>query len=440
MKAIFNWKNIYSKENAKIVEMLLDKKIVPFVEIIEIFFPNDQSKSDINSYLMHLIQPGLIDRLTHNDMTLLFNLPLEYFTYEYFYLWFAQMWEAYYIATLNEAQSKVYADKILSLMIDNGVLPAQICRLPRLNKEQIGFDVIPDYYEKQWDYNSTTDDEIVFHVKNYCTATPLTLTYSEAISRVSQSGHPQSLIKTHAKDKKLPVYLQVPEDSVINDSQMKRLSRQSIEYFRESNCGNPSYSKRYNGLERLTQSSINTLFDGKTIRIKDNEHCMRKLAVQTTEIETKYHLQRYIKSCIQIAENGLNYASNDFQLKDTVYLLEDIEVLIICSAQDAQRVQVTNEEIYNGIELTQQEISILWNEIPNETAPERNQRIKDMTDRHKKSLEQQFKRTLAREPIIKAIHSRLELIYRTFNKELPSPESCLANDRQLRRKSKILQE
>jgi len=195
-------------------------------------------------------------------------------------------------------------------------LPAEICRLPRLNKDRIGFDVIPSYYEKQLDYNTTTNDEIVSHVKNYCSSTPLTLTYSEALSRVSQSGHPQSLIKTHAKNKKLPVYLQVPEDSAINNSQMKRLSRQSIEYFRESNCGNPSYSKRYNGLERLTQSSINTLFDGKTIRIKDNEHCLRKLTVQTTEIETKYHLQRYIKSCIQIEENGLNYAANDFQLKD----------------------------------------------------------------------------------------------------------------------------
>ncbi len=114
---------------------------------------------------MHLIQPGLIDRLTHNDMTLLFNLPLEYFTYEYFYLWFAQMWEEYYIANLYEAQPKVYTDKILSLMIDDGVLPAQICRLPRLNKDRIGFDVIPDYYEKHLDYNTATNDEIVFHIK-----------------------------------------------------------------------------------------------------------------------------------------------------------------------------------------------------------------------------------------------------------------------------------
>jgi len=118
---IFNWKNIYAKENAKIIEMLLDEKIISFVEIIEIFFPNDPSKSYSNSYLMHLIQPGLIDRLTHNDMTLLFNLPLEYFTYEYFYLWFAQMWEKYYIPNLYEVQPKVYTDKILSLMIDEGV-------------------------------------------------------------------------------------------------------------------------------------------------------------------------------------------------------------------------------------------------------------------------------------------------------------------------------
>jgi len=123
-----------------------------------------------------------------------------------------------------------------------------------------------------------------------------------------------------------------------------------------------------------------------------------------------------------------------------VYLLEDIEVLIICAAQDAQRIQTTNEEIYSSIKLTPQEISILLNEIPNETAAERNQRIKDMTDRHKKGLEQQFKRTLAREPIIKVIHSRLEPIYQRFNRELPSPESCLVNDRQLRRESKILQE
>lgn len=167
---------------------------------------------------------------------------------------------------------------------------------------------------------------------------------------------------------------------------------------------------------------------------------MRKIGVQTTDIETKYHLQRHIKSCIQIEENGLDHASNNCQLKDTVYLLEDIEALIICAAQDAQRVQTTNEEIYSSIELTQQETAILLKEIPNETAPERNQRIKDMADRHKKVLEQKFKRPFAREPIIKVIHSRLEPIYQRCNRELPSAESCVANDRLLRRESKILQE
>jgi len=333
---VFNWENVYAVENAAILEILLDRKVVPFCELVEIFFPNDTEKLDDYSYLINLIRPWeWIDALWGimcQDI-LSFELPLSYFTKEYFYFWFCYMLQEYYIPNFGEAQLQVYTDKILARMIREGILPAEICRLPRLNKDSIGFTVIDNYYEKILDYNISSIDEIVRHEVN-CSLEPVTLTYIEAIKRLEQNGCPKSLIEIYARQEKNSVYLQVADESINYCHQMRQFAKQSIEYFSTANCGNPFYKKRYRRLERLTQNTVDKLFNGVPIHIKND--ISSGLKVQTTDIETKYHLERYIKSCVQIEENGIKKSSNVFQLKDTIYIQEDIEALIHGETHKAQ--------------------------------------------------------------------------------------------------------
>ncbi len=163
---IFNWENIYAGENATILEMLLDKKIVLFSELMEIFFPNDTEKSNGYSYLLDLIRPWELPASLWNmvvcDMFAL-KLPLSCFDKRYFYFWFCSIMQHYYIPNLGETKPQIYTDKILALMIREGVLPTEICRLPRLSKEIIGFSPIPNYYEIILDYNTATAKEVVNH-------------------------------------------------------------------------------------------------------------------------------------------------------------------------------------------------------------------------------------------------------------------------------------
>ena len=319
---MFNSSKLYSQENANILEELLDRKTAPFVEIMKIFFPDRAAKIDIDSYLIGLIKPGVIRDLINQIQP---NILLCFFTQEYFYLLFAQrwlMWRGCCVVNIGEPQPEVYVNRLLSLLVDVGDLPTDIRRLPRLTNK----DVVPTYYDDILDYNSATVKEVFFHEANYCASEPAYLTYFETINLITKSGYPQSSLKKHVK-KKACMFLEVATENTRNTDQLKKIS--SIECLREANCGNASYKTRYIGLERLKQETIEELFKGKTVRIKDKAHYRRKLEVQVTDIESKFHTQRYIISCVQRLQDGTPEPSNEFKLKDTWYLREDIHALIL---------------------------------------------------------------------------------------------------------------
>jgi len=331
MDNVFSWEKICSSENAALLESLLDKKVVPYNELIELFFPNDAKKFDGYSFLLNLIRPwewleSIWNTVIGNILAFkLLKLPLSCFNEAYFYLCFCSMVQHYYIPNFGEVNPQVYTDKILALMIREGLVPTEICRLPRLDKDIIGFSPIHDYYETILDYNTATTEEIVNHIIN-CVPDPIPLTYSEAIKRLEKNECPTSLIALYAKQGKHFVYIQAAQDSISNCCQAKQFAKQSIDYYRVPNCGNPSYMKRYRGLERLTQSTVEALFEGKVISIKTNT--IQGLKVQATDIETKYHIERYIKSCIQVDKYGGNKLLNAFQVMATLHLEKDIDALI----------------------------------------------------------------------------------------------------------------
>ncbi len=162
--------------------------------------------------------------------------------------------------------------------------------------------------------------------KTNCAPNTIFLTHSEAIKRLEKNECPLSLITISAKQGKHALYLQVADEATIICQQMRQFSKQSIDYYRVPNCGNPSYTCRYPGVERLTQNTVEALLNGDVIHIKSD--IFSGLKVQATDIEAKYHMERYIKSCIQVDEYGANKSSNVFQMKSTLHLEKDIDAMI----------------------------------------------------------------------------------------------------------------
>lgn len=444
---IFNWNKIYSQENAKILEELLDRETASFIEFMEIFFTDHVAKPDIYSYLVKLIQPGAIRDLNNQIQQ---NL-LSFLTQDYFFLCFVQRWLEWcmcLILNVGELQPEVHVARFLFLLIDTGALPVDIRRLPRLVKK----DVISTYYEDILNYNSATVEEIISHSANYSNSEPITLTYFEAVRRIKKSGFPESLLKNDAM-KSTHCFLKVNPDDAYTE-QVNNIF--NLEHFREANSGTPSYKTRYKELERLKQETIEQLFNGKTIRIKairledlnlQNKHetkirakdskgnpifgtyTTKSLEVQSTDIETKFHLKRRIASCIQRTPDGTTKQSYEFQLKDSCYLQDYIEALIISASQNAQTTKTTDEESCNSIVLSVDEIIELRQNIPNETTKMRDERITKLANKYEDELKNKFKRKLPRKRIIARIHSLLTPIYEEFNLKLPIASSCETVDR-----------
>ena len=290
---VFDWNNFHSEKNAKLIEDLLDRKTAPFTEIIKIFGLKNDAIKDADGYLR-----------------LILEFPSEFINGD-----------------------EVVIDKILPVLIKTGDLPTEICRLPRYKRQDINFgiEIISDYYEKQCKYSVTLThvapeliDEIVKNEANYSPDIPITLTYSEAVKWLSDSRLPKSIIAKYAKERRIGVYLEVTDEHVYTTSVM-HFCRQSITYFRLFNCGNPYYKLRHPGLERLQQTEIEILFGNQPIRIRTE--IRNYIGLQTTDLETKFHLQREI-----------HYkAKNIFSLEDgVVFLKEDIEYIVRQEAGSAK--------------------------------------------------------------------------------------------------------
>ncbi|QBR83840.1 hypothetical protein E3983_05450 [Legionella israelensis] len=337
MKAVFDWNEVYKRQNAKILEEILDKKVIELNEMFELLnissLAFSKNTGDLNeesrreaisicqnneAFLINLISPWEWPHAVNNFLSL--NLPLSSFTKEYCFFLYCKILQENYIPNIGANKPmQVCADRILGLMVKKGILPVDIARLP---------GCISDFFEDVLSYKDATIEDIVYHPKNYQHALPITLTYSEALEKISASGLPYSILEVKAKEKKIGVYLAVGEFSAISDDQIKQYSNQSIDLFRDYNCGNASYKTRYRGLEALKNNEILRLFEGHTLQIREHEYSPRRLEVESTDIEKKFHLQRYIVACVQRMQDGTVKVSNEYELKDVLFLKDDIYKLL----------------------------------------------------------------------------------------------------------------
>ena len=109
-------------------------------------------------------------------------------------------------------------------------------------------------------------------------------------------------------------------------------------------------------------------------------------------------------------------------------------------SEPVKTVRVTNDEIYNSIQLTQERRELQFKKIQNETPALRNQRITEDVDYYMQALKTQFPRnTISRKLTVKMVHRLDKLAYDLLNindVKQPSEDSYVVYDRAIRSKQR----
>lgn len=303
----FNWNDFYYRNNAKIVESLLDREVVEFGEIVDSFFPytlNGQQKKISGQMVFDLFNhqfsawlgdifnalpacficiqiPDAIEKI---DFQILSTLPNRIALNPFPHVIKSQ--DDFY----NDIQkcTKVYADPILSILISNEFLPEEIRRLARLSTTQCGFVYNENYYQE---LDSLSNDEVVSSFLNLSGEVPKLLSFEEVKGSIEEFKTVDDIFQAMFSNR-IGAYIKINPEYVIS-SGIRFVRRGYPSLYRMGNCGNPLYLKRYNCLERLTQKQIKELWINGHIKL-DSYHFQN--SVQQTDIEAKFHIERTIKS------------------------------------------------------------------------------------------------------------------------------------------------
>lgn len=327
-KFIFNWNEFYSRNNAKIIENFLDREFVRFGEILDAFFPRPiQNGGKISKKKAY--------EVINNDFSkwrskLFYQWP-EYFLYifcvdeikdilvispsfiEHMYNRkildpFAEILckKDYYYLEMK-AEIEVNFDAVISIFISKNLLPASILRLARYSSNQCGFELNDAYYPE---YDSHSNIAIIESEKNQSYEIPDLLTIDEVKEMKSVFKNYNAIFIALEKNL-IGAYVKINPDCVRVDC--LQLSNRPSE-FRQANCGNANYLRRYNRLERLTKKHIEQLWIDGYVELQLPPYDFLNF-VQTTDIETKFGIKRTIKSF-----NG----NVVIKISDLVFIAEEI--------------------------------------------------------------------------------------------------------------------
>ena len=215
------------------------------------------------------------------------------------------------------------SDAILSLLISEKLLPVEIYRLPRFSKEIIKFDPIETYCNTCSDASHIISENSEY----YASCPPMILTYDETIDHFKKNGKNENELWQACFNNTLGAYLKISHKNISVTS----IPNNKIAWpnKRRANCGNPFYLKRYNGLEKLlikesdSRLSLEALWKNERLQIFMNigengvlEHAPYDNFLQTTDIETKFHLIRSLKSF-----NG----KKSIEISNLVFLEEEVK-------------------------------------------------------------------------------------------------------------------
>ena len=285
---------------------------------------------------------------------------------------------------------------IITLLIENGHLPETLYRLPRNLNLAIESRALPlaafnkciaTYYEQYSDKYlplKESDHEILeqfIHLPiNYSEDLPALWTYKELKKRWSSQTNIDVLsqcLKGH-----LGAYIKVSGHFSSSDYYCRSLytPNTDINTLATYNCGNPFYKKRYNGLERIILIDVENL--SVTGKIKQNAEILFPL--QTTDFETKFHIERRLHSRKDYIEINLDHLCF---VKEEVIAIEE----------NNRRTKIkTNNNLTNSASVaiaeknhddTNVHEKFIWNDFYNRT---NGKIIEDLLDRDSVSLNELF--------------------------------------------------
>lgn len=284
----FDWNNIYSKRNATIIENILDDETINFKCIVGTFYPHTLYNTLITKDSAYAFLYTLYETWESDGRTA--KLILNYRDKK---------------GEINE-NTIVLSDCILSQLINGSLLHPAVARLPRYNSYTGKLFLIDNYYEE---YDNLHEVFIVKSCANFIDETPTILTFSEAKNKFPTENE----VFEYLLKNKIGGYLLIPEENILT-SKSNYIS--SITALRKDNCGNAIFPMRYKNLERLTLNYLEKLQANNYFEIDQFYWNMHNI-LQSTDIETKHHIKRYIKP----------ESRCKFLISDLVFIKNEIENL-----------------------------------------------------------------------------------------------------------------
>lgn len=304
---VFNWNDFYSKDNAKIVEGFLDRQVVEFGEIVNSFFPDtleEQKKKVTHRAIFDLFNKQfsawlceIFNALPASFICVLLPESIEMLGFELLSRLPSRMAfnpfpsvikspEDFYCAL--RTHTKVFADPVLAILISNEYLPDEIRRLARLTPEQFGSEFIENYYQE---LDNLSNDEVVGSPMNSSDEMPRLLTFEEVKRNTEKFKTVDDIFKAMLANR-IGAYIKIESEYVVG-SGIRFVRRGYPSLYRIGNCGNPLYLKRYNCLERLSIEQVKKIWINGHVKLGSHHF---QNAVQSTDIEAKFHIERTLKS------------------------------------------------------------------------------------------------------------------------------------------------
>lgn len=432
---IFDWKNFYSKKNALIIEKLLNGRAIPLDKLVAIFYSNDK-REEIFEYFRNIFLSwrkaddkcnnslGEMERINSDLGLLQAKLKAAYqgkkikqeiiaglhrkindlnSKKDILFQVLPDVGKLKYIGInvpdIEKSDVSIFPGVALTLLINDKFLPESIRRLPRLSNSILGFEPIADYYVE---LDKLSAEEIVNSSLNYEDTIPGSFSYTE-LQKKNDIFKKESDIFECLSKCRLGAYIMVSDKNVVIGPK-NFLNGGDLSSYRQGNCGNPRYLKRYRQLERLSLEQI------ERIRVEggvdlNSFHMLNEL--EPTDIEKKFHIKRTLRSL-----NGK-------------YRIEKIDLLFL----ENEINDLPNYDISSA--LTPDEMSKRKKEIKKETPQSRMERISKMADQLQKENPK-----LSRKYVITKIYHDEAPLYNSLNKNQPSLSSYDTWDRQYRRERK----
>lgn len=318
--ASFDWENFYSQNNASLIEGLLDKGREPIGNICNMLYTKKTS-SYVSQNSLKFNRMGDIGykqaieglkKFTENNSNDI-KLDSEMLIENKGLIKLNHIQPGELSAKILSEEFSMYVGNALDGLVHEGLLPIEIYRLPRKPNEIKGLKLIPDYYEI---YDKDLLKKDFFF--NYPAEEPSYFTYEELLVRWKE--YPKHNVYKFCKKNLLGAYIK-PKTcysftfsyNFMHEIQSKTGFRKN--HLRVLNCGNPLFTKRHDGFERLNSTiATNLIYDGKI----DLMHHSGIEFFQTTDIETKFYMRRKL---------AYDYPSFDIELKDLLFLSSEVEAV-----------------------------------------------------------------------------------------------------------------